>query len=77
MAEVVRAVGEKGERRGAPDRKLPIEDYDALTVHEVISRLEGLPPEELQAVRSYEVKHKNRKTLLRKLDTKLRQTDRD
>jgi hypothetical protein len=72
MAEVMSAVGKGVERRGSSDHRLPIEGYDELTVDEVTSRLEGLNPEELQAVRAYEGEHKHRKTLLEELDRRLK-----
>ena len=72
MAEMTSAIGTGGEQRKASDHKLPIKRYDELTVDAVTSRLGGLTPEELQAVKSYEEKHKNRKTLLRELDRRLR-----
>lgn len=72
MAEVTSAIGTGSEQRKASDHKLPIKGYDELTVDAVTSRLGGLNPEELQAVKSYEEKHKNRKTLLRELDRRLR-----
>jgi len=74
MAEVMSAVGQGGARRVSSDQGQPIEDYDELTVDEVTHRLEGLTPEERQAVRSYETRHKNRKTLLAALDRRLKQT---
>ena len=72
MAEVTSAIGKGSEQRKASDHRLPIEGYDKLRVDAVISRLAGLTPEELQAVKSYEEKHKNRKTLLRELDRRLK-----
>ena len=77
MAEVMRAAGEGIERRESSDHKLPIEGYDELTVAEVTSRLEGLKPEELQAVRAYEGEHKHRKTLLEGLERRLKRRHHD
>jgi Protein of unknown function (DUF2795) len=74
MAEVMKAVGNGDERHKSSDHRLPIEDYDELAVDEVRSRLEGLKPEELQVVRSYEKDHKNRKTLLSELDRRLKES---
>src|SRR5215216_4963830 len=47
---------------------LPIAYYDDLTCEEAKERLDGLSEGELRKIRSYEKKHKNRKTLLRWLD---------
>ena len=77
MAEVMSAVGTGVERRESSDHRLPLEGYDELTVDEVTNRLEGLNPEELQAVRAYEGDHKHRKTLLEELERRLQQKHRD
>ena len=76
MADVMSAVGQGIERRESSDHRLPIEGYDELTVDEVTSRLEGLNPEELQAVRAYEGEHKHRKTLLEALERMLQRIHR-
>lgn len=67
MAEVRRALG--GNR--APS-DLPIQNYEALTVEEVMDRLDTLREEEIQTLRRYESAHKNRKTLQRAFDRRLR-----
>ena len=55
---------------GAPDAgdSLPIPGYDALSASQVVERLAGLSSEELGAVRSYEGAHRNRRTILGKID---------
>jgi hypothetical protein len=58
-------------RQAHEEASLPIEDYDDLTVEEAKKKLEGLLGDELMMIRSYEKKHKNRKTLLQELDRKL------
>jgi hypothetical protein len=72
MAAVTTAVGKGSKRQTSSGHRSPIDGYDELTVDAVISRLEGLNSEELQAVRSYEEGHKHRKTLLRDLDRRLK-----
>ena len=52
--------------------RFPIVGYDELTAVEVSDRLEGLSTEELQVVRDYEERNKNRDTLLEELDRKIR-----
>lgn len=52
----------------SPDRDLPIKDYQHLTVGQVKDRLEGCSKKQIQQIRNYEKKHKNRKTLLEALD---------
>lgn len=44
--------------------ELAIPDYDSLAASQVVPRLSGLAPEELEAVRRYETAHRGRKTIL-------------
>lgn len=46
---------------------LAIADYDSLAASQVIPRLAGLAPAELDAVRAYEAAHRGRKTILGKV----------
>lgn len=46
---------------------LAITDYDSLSASQVVTRLEGLSPDELEAVRAYESAHRGRKTILNKV----------
>jgi hypothetical protein len=71
---------QSGETKGAkeedklgksPDRDLPIKGYDHLTVDQVVKRLDSISFKELELVKSYEVEHKNRKTLIEQLDKRL------
>lgn len=47
---------------------LPIPGYDALSASQVVERLAGLGAPELEAVRLYETAHRNRRTILGKID---------
>jgi hypothetical protein len=47
---------------------LPIPGYDALSASQVVERLAGLSPAELDSVRTYEGAHRNRRTILGKID---------
>jgi hypothetical protein len=47
---------------------LAIPDYDGLAASQVVERLEGLAPNELDAVREYETEHRGRRTILFKID---------
>jgi hypothetical protein len=47
-------------------------DYDELTVDEISRRIEGLSTEELQKVREYEKRNKNRETLIEQIDRKIK-----
>lgn len=55
----------------SPDRDLPIDNYQHLTVPQVKSKLDDLSAGELRQVRRYEEKHKDRKTLLVELERRL------
>jgi hypothetical protein len=46
---------------------LAIPDFDSLAASQVIPRLEGLSPDELEAVRTYESGRRGRKTILNKI----------
>lgn len=55
----------------SPDRRLPIDDYDHLTVDQIAGKLHALPRQEVEQIRDYERKHRNRKTLMEQLDRSL------
>jgi hypothetical protein len=52
---------------GIAEADLAIPSYGSLAASQVVSRLEGLAPVELEAVRRYEVAHRARKTVLGKI----------
>ena len=47
---------------------LPIPEYDGLSASQVVSRLTGLTPDELRAVRSYEEGSRGRRTVIAAID---------
>ncbi|MDQ1449043.1 MAG: hypothetical protein QOC79_2014 [Actinomycetota bacterium] len=47
---------------------LPIPGYDALSASQVVERLIGLAPDELDAVHAYETSHRQRRTILGKIE---------
>jgi hypothetical protein len=49
---------------GPGAESLAVPGYDSLSASQVLPRLEGLAPEELEAVRAYEAAHRGRKTIL-------------
>lgn len=64
----------KKDREGkSPDRHLPIRDYDRLTVKEVVKRLDTLSHQEVKSILNYEKKHRQRKTLLERLERKVKE----
>lgn len=50
------------------DESLPIDGYDHLAARQVIGRLADLTAEELELVAGYEAAHRNRQTVLRKIE---------
>ena len=54
--------------KAASAADLPIEEYDGLSASQVVSRLSGLTPEELRAIRSYEEGSRGRRTVLLAID---------
>ena len=62
-------VVDDGSARSVPDAsELAIPGYDTLSASQVVERLDGLSAAELAAVRVYETAHRNRRTILGKLD---------
>jgi hypothetical protein len=54
---------------GAPtSADLPIPGYDELSASQVVERLVGLAPSELDAVHAYEVANRQRRTILGKIE---------
>jgi polyhydroxyalkanoate synthesis regulator phasin len=77
LAEVQRMLGnaEALEAQGAgtaASGQLPISDYDALSAAQVQERLDGLSHVQLRRLRDYEQRNANRKTVLERIDRKLR-----
>ena len=71
---------EEGQRQRATNAKaaketrgnLPLEGYNDLTVEEAKKKIGRLSEGELKKIRSFEKKHKNRKTLVEQLDRKIK-----
>ena len=55
----------------APDRNLPIRDYEKLTISQIVSRLKKLELGQIKQIQRYEKHHKDRKTLNQKLERAL------
>ena len=49
----------------------PLEDYDELTINQISERLDDLSTEEIRQLRIYEAEHRNRSTLLRRLEQRI------
>ena len=65
-------VTHEAELRTAVFGALKTTDYEGLSVAEVSKRIEGLPTEQLEKVREFEKKNKNRETLIEQIDRKIR-----
>jgi polyhydroxyalkanoate synthesis regulator phasin len=75
LSELERMLGRRGdslEEAPIAERGLPIAGYDDLSAAQVQERLDGLTPAELRRLRDYEQRHANRKTVLDRIDRKLR-----
>jgi polyhydroxyalkanoate synthesis regulator phasin len=75
LSDVERMLGGGGadlEATPVSERGLPIAGYDDLSAAQVQDRLDGLTPAELRRLRDYEQRHANRKTVLDRIDRKLR-----
>jgi hypothetical protein len=57
---------------GQAGAELPLEDYDSLTIEQISQRLDDLSAEEIRQLRAYEAENKNRSTLLRRLDERIK-----
>lgn len=55
-------------RARAAEPSLAIPGYDILSASQVVEHLAGLGAEELEAVRAYESSHRNRRTIIGKID---------
>jgi hypothetical protein len=81
LADLERMLGSRGEspepqvetedgRGAAPN--LPIAGYDELSAAKVQDKLDGLTTAELRKLRDYEQRHANRKTVLDRIERRLR-----
>jgi hypothetical protein len=66
------ATEDGGEAGDGSTPNLPIAGYDELSAAQVQERLEGLTPAELRKLRDYEQRHANRKTVLDRIERRLR-----
>jgi hypothetical protein len=57
--------------------RLPIEEYDLLTVSQVTQRLRELSLEEVEQLRDYEAENRNRRSIMQRFETKIRAARKD
>jgi hypothetical protein len=55
----------------SPDQNLPLDDYDRLTVDDIVRELDDLSDGEVRRIRDYEKEHKERKSLLQAIERRL------
>ena len=75
LSDIERMLGGRGDTLETPaagSSAEPLPDYDNLSAAEVLERLDGLTPAQLRKLRDYEARHGNRKTVLDRIDRKLR-----
>ena len=60
--------GPLGNGDGTESAELPIPGYDALSASQVVQRLVGLSADELAAVHAYEAAHRQRRTIIGKIE---------
>ncbi len=53
------------------EAELPLENYDKLSANEVIDRIEKLNAEDVERLRDYETKNKNRRTVLERMNARI------
>jgi hypothetical protein len=68
-ADTIEAGAETGD---GSTPNLPIAGYDELSAPQVQEQLDGLTPAELRKLRDYEQRHANRKTVLDRIERRLR-----
>ena len=68
-----KAEKQKDAQGKSPDRGLPIQDYQGMTIAQVEQRMQGVSASDIRKLRNYETKHKNRKGMLQKFDRLLSQ----
>lgn len=68
-AEEAERSSSEGESQGGDD--LPLAEYDSLNIRQISERLDELSVEEIRRLRDYEVKNKDRSTLVNRLDSRI------
>ena len=75
LSDIERMLGGSGDSLDTPaagSTSQPIPGYDDLSAAQVQERLDDLTPAQLRKLRDYEARHANRKTVLDRIDRKLR-----
>jgi len=54
--------------RSSDEEELPLENYDKLNANEVLDKIEKLSIQDIERLRDYEAKYKNRRSVLERMD---------
>jgi hypothetical protein len=66
------STAESTARSQSSDEELPLENYDMLNANAVIDRIEKLSVEDIERLRDYEAQNKNRRSVLKRMDDRIR-----
>ena len=66
------STGESTTRSQSSDEQLPLENYDVLNANAVIDRIEKQNAQDIERLRDYEARNKNRRSVLERMDARIR-----
>jgi hypothetical protein len=66
------STAESTTRSQSSDEELPLENYDKLNANQVIDRIEKLNAQDIERLREYEARNKNRRSVLERMDDRIR-----
>src|SRR5215213_1553389 len=66
------STAESTQRSQSSDAELPLENYDKLNAIEVTDRIEKLDAQDIERLREYEARNKNRRSVLERMDARIR-----
>ena len=66
------STAESTQRSQPSDTELPLENYDKLIANEVTDRIEKLGAQDIERLREYEAQNKNRRSVLERMDARIR-----
>src|SRR5215213_7126820 len=66
------STAESTQRSQLSDTELPLENYDKLNANEVTDRIEKLGAQDIERLREYEAQNKNRRSVLERMDARIR-----
>ena len=66
------STAESTQRSQSSDAELPLENYDKLNAIEVTDRIEKLDAQDIERLREYEARNKNRRSVLARMEARIR-----